>query len=107
MGSVVAPAAFAPALEGRLLDYLDWTWIFLSIVPLAMAAAGVLLLAEPLPSHRPARRPFDGIGALLISASLLCFTYVLNQGSRWDWFAEPHIVWLAVLGAAALLAFLG
>src|SRR5262249_45045430 len=30
-----------------------------------------------------------------------------SQGSRWDWFEEPHILWLTVIGVAALLAFLG
>ena len=30
-----------------------------------------------------------------------------SQGSRWDWFEEPRIVWLSLIGAAALLAFLG
>ena len=43
---------------------------------------------------------------ILISVTLFCFTYVFSQGSRWDWFEEPHIVWLTVIGTAALLAFL-
>jgi DHA2 family multidrug resistance protein len=53
------------------------------------------------------RRPFDWTGLSLISVALFCFTYVLSQGSRWDWFEEPRILWLTVIGAAALLAFLG
>jgi DHA2 family multidrug resistance protein len=32
---------------------------------------------------------------------------VLSQGSRWDWFEEPRILWLTVIGTATLLAFLG
>ena len=106
MGSVVAPAALAPALEGWLLDTLAWNWIFLSIVPLALVATGLLLLAEAPPSPEAAHRPFDWIGALLISTSLFSITYVLTQGSRWDWFEQPHILWLTVLGVASLLAFL-
>ncbi len=107
MGSVVAPATIAPALQGWLIDSQSWTWIFFSVVPLALAAAGLLLIADrPIPT-RNRRRPFDWIGALLISAALCCFTYVLGQGSRWDWFEEPLILWLTVIGVAALLAFLG
>ena len=53
------------------------------------------------------RRPFDWIGFSLISVTLFCFTYVFSQGSRWDWFEEPRILWLTVIGAATLLAFLG
>ncbi|WP_144340269.1 MFS transporter, partial [Sinorhizobium sp. BJ1] len=107
MGSVVAPATVAPALQGWLIDSQSWTWIFFSVVPLALAAAGLLLIADgPMPT-KPAQRPFDWIGFSLICVTLFCFTYVLSQGSRWDWFEEPRILWLTVIGAATLLAFLG
>ncbi|MCV9967600.1 DHA2 family efflux MFS transporter permease subunit [Pararhizobium sp. BT-229] len=107
MGSVVAPATIAPALHGWLLDSHSWTWIFFSIVPVALVAAGLLLITDgPMPA-KTARRPFDWIGFSLISITLFCFTYVLSQGSRWDWFEEPRILWLTAIGAAALLAFLG
>jgi MFS transporter, DHA2 family, multidrug resistance protein len=107
MGSVVAPATIAPALEGWLLDSQSWTWIFFSVVPVAMTAAALLFIADgPMPA-RAARRPFDWIGFSLISATLFCLTYVFSQGSRWDWFEEPRILWLTVIGAAALFAFLG
>jgi DHA2 family multidrug resistance protein len=107
MGATVAPATIAPALQGWLLDSRSWTWIFLSVVPLALAAAGFLLLADSPAPVKTARRPFDWIGFALASTTLLCFTYVFNQGSRWDWFEEPRILWLTVIGAASLLAFLG
>jgi DHA2 family multidrug resistance protein len=107
MGSVVAPATIAPALQGWLIDSRSWTWIFFSVVPVALAAAGLLLIADSPKPVTKARRPFDWIGLSLISVALVCFTYVLNQGSRWDWFAEPGILWPTVIGAAALLAFLG
>jgi DHA2 family multidrug resistance protein len=107
MGSVVAPATIAPALQGWLLDSQSWTWIFFSIVPMAMAAAALVLFADdPIPA-RTVRSPFDWIGFSLISIALFCLTYVFSQGSRWDWFEEPRILWLTVIGAAALLAFLG
>ncbi|KAB0268556.1 DHA2 family efflux MFS transporter permease subunit [Microvirga brassicacearum] len=107
MGSVVAPATIAPPLQGWLLDTHSWTWIFFSVVPVALAAAGLLLIADgPTPATTP-RRPFDWIGFVLISVTLFCFTYVFSQGSRWDWFEEPRILWLTVIGTATLLAFLG
>ena len=107
MGSVVAPATIAPALQGWLLDSQSWTWIFFSVVPVALAAAGLLLIADGPTPVATARRPFDWIGFSLISVALFCFTYVFSQGSRWDWFEEPRILWLTVIGAATLLAFLG
>src|SRR5262245_51590320 len=107
IGSVVAPATIAPALEGWLLDHLAWTLIFFSIVPLAVAAAGLLVLADSPTQFETARRPFDWIGFLLVSTALFCFTYVLSRGSRWDWFEESRIVWLTLIGAATLLVLLG
>ncbi|HEX2012650.1 MAG TPA: DHA2 family efflux MFS transporter permease subunit [Roseateles sp.] len=107
IGAVVAPATLTPALGGWLLDHLSWTWIFLSIVPLALAAAGLLLLTDGSAPHETASRPFDWLGVALLSTALLCLTYVFSQGSRWNWFEEAHIVWLTMIGAAALLAFLG
>jgi DHA2 family multidrug resistance protein len=108
MGSVVAPATIAPALQGWLIDSQSWTWIFFSVVPLALAAAGLLLIADgPRPVMTERRPPLDWIGLSLISTTLFCCTYVLSQGSRWDWLAQPGILWLTVIGAATLLAFLG
>jgi DHA2 family multidrug resistance protein len=107
MGSVVAPATIAPALQGWLLDSKSWTWIFFSVVPPALAAVGLMLLADDPAPAGTARRPFDWIGFPLISAMLFCFTYVLSQGSRWDWFEEPRIVWLTLIGTVALLVFVG
>lgn len=107
IGAVVAPATITPALGGWLLDRLSWTWVFLSTVPLALAAAGLLLLAGEAAPLETAPRPFDWIGFLLLSAAVFCFTWVFSQGSRWNWFEEPRILWLATIGAASLLAFLG
>ncbi|NOV20209.1 DHA2 family efflux MFS transporter permease subunit [Ensifer adhaerens] len=107
MGSVVAPATIAPALQGWLLDSQSWTWIFFSIVPVALASAGLLLIEDSPIDAEPERRPFDWVGLILISSAIFCLTYVLSQGSRWDWFEEPRILWLAVIGIAALLLFLG
>ena len=107
MGSVVAPATIAPALQGWLVDNQSWAWIFFGVVPVALAAIGLLLIADGPSPVATSRLPFDWTGFLLISVTFFCFTYVLNQGSRWRWFEEPRIVWLTLIGAAALLAFLG
>ncbi|MBR1215416.1 MFS transporter [Bradyrhizobium sp. JYMT SZCCT0180] len=107
MGSVVAPATIAPALEGWLIDSQSWTWIFVSVVPVALAAAGVLLISDAPKPAAAVRRPFDWIGFSLMSVAFFCLAYVLSQGNRWRWFEEPHILWITALGVAALLIFLG
>jgi DHA2 family multidrug resistance protein len=107
MGAVVAPATVAPALQGWLVDSQSWAWIFLSVAPLSLGAAGLMLLAGRGEGSVADRRPFDPAGLALISLSLICFTYVFSQGARWDWFEAPRIVWLATLGSAALIGFAG
>jgi DHA2 family multidrug resistance protein len=107
MGAVVAPATIAPALQGWLLDSQSWTWVFFSVVPVALAAAGLLLLADGPELAAPPRRRFDWLGVVLLSVALFCLTYVLSQGSRWNWFEAPRISWMVGFGGAALLAFLG
>ena len=107
MGAVVAPATLAPALQGWLIDSQSWTWIFFGVVPLALAALGCLLIAGLPKIAMPTSRRSDGVGLVLAFTGLCCLAYVLSQGSRWDWFEEPHIIVGAVLGIAALLFFLG
>lgn len=107
IGSVVIPATIAPAFQGWLLDSQSWAWIFFSILPVALAAAGILLIADSPRPIATERRPFDWIGFPLASVAAFCLTYVFSRGSRWDWFEEPHILWLTIIGTAALLAFLG
>jgi len=107
MGSVVAPATIAPALQGWLIDSQSWAWIFFGVVPVALAAVGLLLIADNPTQFTRERFPFDWIGLSLISIAFVCFSYVFSQGSRWRWFEESRIVWLTLIGSAALAAFLG
>ena len=78
MGSVVAPATIAPALQGWLIDSQSWAWIFFSVVPVALAAIGLLLIADGPRPVATARLPFDWTGFLLMSVAFFCLTYVLQ-----------------------------
>jgi len=103
IGSVVAPATAAPLLEGWLIDQRDWSWIFAAVVPLSLGAAGLLVLAGDT-SNRPAPpRCLDLVGLLVLSMVLLAATYVLTQGSRWDWLEAPRIAWLSAIAIAGLI----
>lgn len=105
-GSVVAPATVGPALQGWLLDSQSWTWIFFGVVPVALAAAGLLVMADPTPSPSRDRRSLDGTGLALLAAALFGATYVFSQGSRWDWFEAGRIVWFSLIAGVGLILFL-
>ena len=107
MGAVVAPATVAPAFEGWMLDSFSWKWIFFSVVPLALAAAGLLLVADrPAPDHS-APRAFDAVGFALLAILLSSLTYGLTLGNRWNWLDADRIGWLSVAALASLLTFCG
>lgn len=105
LGSVVAPATIAPALQGWLLDHKTWSWIFFSVVPVALLASGLLISGSRPLQPTVAGRRLDGLGLVFVAVALFCATYVLGQGSRWDWFGQPRIVGLAAIGVAAALLF--
>lgn len=105
MGAVVAPATLAPALQGWLIDSQSWTWIFLAVVPVSLAAAGLMLMDESPAVPRDPPRPFDWPGAVLLAAALTAGTFVLSQGSRWNWFEESRIGWLTAITAIGLVLF--
>ncbi|MBD9508872.1 MFS transporter [Ensifer sp. ENS10] len=107
MGAVVAPATLAPTLQGWLLDSQSWIWIFYCNVVLSLGATGLLLMVDDPTPFMTRQRPFDWVGITLVSLALFCFTYVFSQGSRWDWFEQPRILWLSVVGVASLFLFLG
>jgi len=106
MGSVVAPATIAPALQGWLLDNQSWTWIFFGNAPIAVGAIGLLLMSDAGPDEAVPAGAFDWIGFTFLAAALGCVTYICSQGSRWNWFDEPRIVWLTIAAVTAFGAFL-
>jgi DHA2 family multidrug resistance protein len=104
-GAVVAPATLAPALQGWIIDGQSWTWVLAAVIPLALAAAGLLLLGDTPLSAPAAPRPFDTGGFLLLALAAVAASFTLNQGSRWNWFDDPKIWISASVALVAVIAF--
>ncbi|UCI19076.1 MFS transporter [Mesorhizobium sp. B2-1-8] len=100
VGAVMAPAAITPALQGWLVDHLSWDWIFLSNIPLGITSLALLATDGDRTYWREIRLPVPEIFLLGIGAALL--TYVLLQGSRFNWFDDPDITVLATIGVATV-----
>ncbi|WP_318012628.1 MFS transporter [Mesorhizobium sp. CA15] len=99
IGAVMAPTTVTPALQGWFVDHLTWDWIFLSNIALGLASL-VLLAADGDAVYRrdagfPARR------ILLLGMGAALLTYVLLQGSRFNWFDDTGITVLATIGVAS------
>ena len=103
IGAVVAPATLTPYMQGWLLDTLSWTWIFLTIVPIGLTALTLLASTSLGADARLRAVRLDWLGLALYAVAAVCLTYILTQGSRWNWFQEPFIVRLAVAGVASLI----
>jgi DHA2 family multidrug resistance protein len=105
LGAVMAPATLAPALQGWLVDHLSWDLIFLSNIPLGIVSL-LLLAADGSRTYKQEIRiPWPDIALLAVSATVL--TYVLQQGSRFNWFDDGGISLLTAVGllAAGFLIF--
>jgi DHA2 family multidrug resistance protein len=108
---VVGPAA-GPALGGYILDNFAWPWIFYINLPIGLL--GIFMVSrfvhEPddirRENHARAeqqRRNLDWQGIALMTVGLASLQYVLEEGSRNDWF-QSHVIAVATFVAATTLA---
>ncbi len=102
MGAVVAPAAFVPLTSGWIIDSWSWNWIFLTALAAGVVALALIVAAGQLKEADAASGGLDWPCLTLLIVSAVALTYVLNQGSRWNWLEESRIVVLASVGTAAL-----
>ncbi|PZV34565.1 MFS transporter [Mesorhizobium kowhaii] len=104
LGSVMAPTTVTPALQGWLVDHLSWDWIFLTNVPVGIVALVMLAADRGQTFRHRIRIPFIQIALAGIAAASL--TYVSQQGSRFNWFDDGHIILLTATGLLAVILLL-
>jgi MFS family permease len=92
----VLPSLVAPAFGGLITDRFDWRWVFLCIIPFALAVA--VLASRPMRAygpvateHTPTRIPI----AVVAAAGIGAVTYALQDDRMW--LAVP----LGTVGAVA------
>lgn len=106
IAAVVVPGTLVGSFQGWLVDTYTWTLIFLSAIPLGLLSIAALMRAGDLPALGSPFIRFSGVSFSLYAVAVVCLTFVLNRGNRWDWFETDLIVWLTLVGVAALVAFL-
>jgi DHA2 family multidrug resistance protein len=110
---VVGPAA-GPALGGYLLDNFSWQWIFYINLPIGLL--GLFMVTRFV--HEPddiraanraraaeQRKNLDWQGIALMTVGLASLQYVLEEGSRNDWFSSHTIAVCTFLAVFVLAAF--
>jgi DHA2 family multidrug resistance protein len=89
-----------PSLGGYLTDTYSWHWLFLiNIVPGVFVAIAVWCLIDIDKPDLSLLRGFDLPGLVLMALFLGCLEYALEEGPRWDWFADDTILGAAIVSA--------
>ncbi|MGI9417599.1 MAG: DHA2 family efflux MFS transporter permease subunit, partial [Geminicoccaceae bacterium] len=103
--SVVLGPAIGPVFGGYLAEDYGWRWVFLLIVPLALAALA-MVIAFIKDGDRKADARLDWTGFLALSIAVTCLQLVMDRGERLDWFGSTEIVLLTALMGLSFYIFL-
>jgi DHA2 family multidrug resistance protein len=99
----VAPT-LGPVIGGWITDTLDWHWLFyVNLLPGAAIAIAIPFLVKIDEPDLKLLKGADYPGMALMAAALGCLEYVLEEGSRWNWFDDATIrgcAWVAAVAGA-------
>ena len=93
VGTIASTApTLGPIIGGWITDTLDWHWLFyVNVLPgLAVAILIPLLVDIDKPDLRLLKEA-DYLGIVLMAISLGTLEYVLEEGTRWNWFDDLTI----------------
>jgi DHA2 family multidrug resistance protein len=103
--ATMAPTV-GPTLGGILTSAFSWHWLFLINLPIGIVITAVVWAIVDV--DEPDWSLLDGIdilGLVLMATFLGSTEYVLEEGSRKDWFEDPSIRNFAFIGVFAGVAF--
>ncbi|MFZ0603388.1 MAG: DHA2 family efflux MFS transporter permease subunit [Roseiarcus sp.] len=101
----VAPA-LGPVIGGFITDAWDWRWLFyVNVIPGLAITALVPFLVKIDKPDLSLLKGADYPGIVLMAVALGTLEYVLEEGSRWNWFDDPTIRDCAMIAAVAGFLF--
>jgi DHA2 family multidrug resistance protein len=103
LGITLAPS-IAPTIGGWITENYTWPWIFFINVPMGLMAMYVIGVFYKGAGPQKVGG-VDWLGVGLLAAGLGSIQYVLEEGQTNDWFQDPLILWLTVIGLASTTAF--
>src|SRR3974377_2331313 len=107
IGTIAAIApTLGPVIGGWITDTLNWHWLFyINLVPGLAIAILVPILVRIDKPDLSLLRGADYPGIALMSIGLGTLEYVLEEGTRWNWFNDPAIRECALISAIACTLF--
>jgi DHA2 family multidrug resistance protein len=106
MFAVVAAPVFGPVLGGWITDTLSWQWCFLINIPIGLISVWMLASFLKDKKRSVASTPTDWTGIALLTAGIGSLQYVLEEGERSDWFADPLICALSSIAAVSIASLI-
>ncbi len=108
MGLIVTLApTVGPTLGGHLTEWLSWRWLFFINVPPGLLVLFLVGRYANFDKGDPSlTKGFDWWGLGLMAVFLMSLQFVLEEGSKNDWFADDMILLLAVVAAITGPAFI-
>jgi MFS transporter, DHA2 family, multidrug resistance protein len=101
----IAPT-LGPVIGGWITDTLDWHWLFyINLVPGTAITVLVPMLVRIDKPDLSLLRGADYPGIVLMAISLGTLEYVLEEGTRWNWFSDSTIRTCAWISAIAGVLF--
>jgi MFS transporter, DHA2 family, multidrug resistance protein len=102
----IAPT-LGPVIGGYITDALNWHWLFyVNLIPgLAVTIFSAMLVDIDKPDIK-LLRDADYIGIVLMALGLGTLEYVLEEGSRWNWFSDSTITTCAWIAGISLISFI-
>ena len=108
MGLIVTLApTVGPTLGGHLTEWLSWRWLFfINVLPGLLVLFLVGRYANFDKGDPSLSKGFDWWGLGLMGSFLMSLQFVLEEGSKNDWFSDSHILLLSVVAAITGPAFI-
>src|SRR5246127_248966 len=107
VGSIAAIApTLGPVIGGWITDTLDWHWLFyVNLVPGIVITLSIPLLVDIDKPDLRLLNDADYPGIVLMAVFLGTLEYVLEEGTRWNWFDDTTIKTCAYVSGASGLVF--
>lgn len=105
LGMMVS-AIIGPFIGGVLVEHLNWEWIFIINIPVAIM--GIVLIHCNI-MDSPVKKQvenFDFVGFIALILWLLPMQTVLDKGSQYGWFDCTWICWLSAFSICSMAFFI-
>jgi len=94
-----------PTLGGYITEYFSWRWAFYLNIPVGVVAFIMIALLVPRPGIRQ-KRTFNYFGYSMLAIAVAALQFVLDRGTRLDWYDSTTIIVLTGIFIAALWVFI-